>query len=141
MELKRKYRENFTDSGNLEVKGNGWFRKNMSLTGLYYHLSRYGEDLARPTAALAIVILSTLFWLTQADPLIGPSFSRFVGLIYIVDLNHWGKSFERGIADFLPLLQLGSNAKVGLVDYIITIYGGVLIFSVIAISLRRRFRH
>ena len=131
MELKRKYRENFTDSGNLEVKGNGWFRKNMSLTGLYYHLSRYGEDLARPTAALA----------TQADPLIGPSFSRFVGLIYIVDLNHWGKSFERGIADFLPLLQLGSNAKVGLVDYIIKIFGGVLIFSVIAISLRRRFRH
>ena len=76
-----------------------------------------------------------------SDSLIGPSFSRFVGLIYIVDPNHWGKSFERGIADFLPLLQLGSNAKVGLVDYIIKIFGGVLIFSVIAISLRRRFRH
>ena len=92
MELKRKYRENFTDSGNLEVKGNGWFRKNMSLTGLYYHLSRYGEDLARPTAAaLAILILSTLFWLTQADPLIGPSFSRFVGLIYIVESESLGK--------------------------------------------------
>ena len=85
MELKRKYRENFTDSGNLEVKGNGWFRKNMSLTGLYYHLSRYGEDLARPTAA------SSNCMLTQVDPLIGPSFSRFVGLIYIVESESLGK--------------------------------------------------
>ena len=46
-----------------EIKRNNWFRRNLfSLTGWYYHLSRYGESIWRPTlAGLVIVILSTLF--------------------------------------------------------------------------------
>ena len=70
MELKRKYREVVSskeEDSSFEIKQNNWFRRNLfSLTGWYYHLSRYGESIWRPTAAgLVIVFLSTLFWLTQ----------------------------------------------------------------------------
>jgi hypothetical protein len=51
MELKRKYREVRSEGENnsMIIKPNGWFRKNFSLAGLYYHLAKYGEDLRRPT--------------------------------------------------------------------------------------------
>jgi hypothetical protein len=73
MELKRKYREAVSskdDGFKIKVKQNNWFRRNLfSLTGWYYHLSRYGESIWRPTlAGLVIVFLSTLFWLTQNNP-------------------------------------------------------------------------
>jgi hypothetical protein len=66
MELKRKYREvvsSKADTFEVKVKQNNWFRRNLfSLTGWYYHLSRYGESLWRPTlAGVVIVFLSTLF--------------------------------------------------------------------------------
>jgi hypothetical protein len=87
MELKRKYREVVSkeekeevdnnlegeevpqpepeqeEENSLEIKQNNWFRRNLfSLTGWYYHLSRYGESLWRPTlAGVVIVFLSTLF--------------------------------------------------------------------------------
>ena len=47
MELKRNYREvpSKEEVENSEIKQNNWFRRNLfSLTGWYYHLSRYGED-------------------------------------------------------------------------------------------------
>jgi hypothetical protein len=73
MELKRKYREAVSskdDGFKIKVKQNNWFRRNLfSLTAWYYHLSRYGESIWRPTlAGLVIVFLSTLFWLTQNNP-------------------------------------------------------------------------
>src|SRR5215218_2384232 len=77
MELKRKYREVASAKEDddeikfeVKVKQNNWFRRNLfSLTGWYYHLSRYGESIWRPTlAGLVIVILSTLFWLMQSNP-------------------------------------------------------------------------
>jgi hypothetical protein len=37
------------------------------------------------------------------------------------------------------LLPLGTNVKVGVVDYIIKIVGGAVTFGLIAIALRRRF--
>jgi hypothetical protein len=40
---------------------------------------------------------------------------------------------------FHPLLLLGSNVKVGVIDYIVKIVGGALTFGFIAIELRRRF--
>ena len=47
----------------------GWFRRNLSLTGLYYHFSNYGESIVRPTIIGAITVgLSTLFWLMQSNP-------------------------------------------------------------------------
>lgn len=61
MELKRKYRE---DVSKYDVKQNSWPRRNLSLTGLYYHFSHYGESIARPTIIGGIALgLSTLFWL------------------------------------------------------------------------------
>jgi hypothetical protein len=54
MELKRMYREvtsGYTQDNKdeiREIKKNCWFRRNFSLTGIYYNLSRYGEDLLLP---------------------------------------------------------------------------------------------
>jgi hypothetical protein len=71
MELKRKYREGEVLSSTgmkryIIVKPNGWLRRNLSLTGLYYRFSNYGESIARPTMIGAITVtLSTFFWLIQ----------------------------------------------------------------------------
>jgi uncharacterized protein YjbI with pentapeptide repeats len=65
MELKRKYRTVRSKNGkDFVAKKNGWFRRNLSLTGLYYNLSVYGEDLKRPALILLlpVFILSTLYW-------------------------------------------------------------------------------
>jgi cell division protein YceG involved in septum cleavage len=45
LELRRKY--STKNRSNNEVKKNHFFIRHFSLTGLYYHLSRYGEDLRR----------------------------------------------------------------------------------------------
>jgi hypothetical protein len=49
------------------------------------------------------------------------------------------KAFERSIADFIPLLPLGGDIKVGAIDYVFKIVGGAVTFGLIAIALRRRF--
>ncbi len=49
------------------------------------------------------------------------------------------KAFEISIAGFIPLLPLGSNIEVGIIDYVIKIVGGAVTFGLIAIALRRRF--
>jgi uncharacterized protein YjbI with pentapeptide repeats len=148
MELKRKYRG--TESENsLEIKENGWFTRHFSLTGLYYHLSRYGEDILRPTLiAIITVSASTLFWVTQSNPTLEPHFdpslaetvstSTFIGFREITNGTQWLKGFERSLADFLPLLSLGGETQVGIIDYIIKIFGG-LTFLLLAIALRRKF--
>ena len=163
MELKRKYREVPSSKGeenSLEIKQNNWFRRNLfSLTGWYYHLSRYGESIWRPTlAGLVIVFLSTLFWLMQSNPTVEPSLSttecsttvisdaarnntsKFIGLCEygIRTYAHWLKAFERSLADFLPLLPTG-DFKMGIIDFVIKIIGGAVTFGLIAIALRRRF--
>src|SRR5919112_5517195 len=110
MELKRKYREVVStkeENSSLEIKQNNWFRRNLfSLTGWYYHLSRYGESIWRPTVAgIVIVFLSTLFWLIQIDPSDEPSFTNTVGLANATKITVWQRAFERSMADFLPLLS------------------------------------
>jgi hypothetical protein len=137
-----------------ELKRNDWFRRNLfSLSGWYYHLSRYGESIWRPTlAGLVIVFLSTLFWLMQSNPTLEPSLplfqtddvtnnvtSKFVGFNKFGDGDHWLKASERSIADVIPLLPLGSNIEVGIIDYVIKTVGGAVTFGLIAIALRRRF--
>jgi hypothetical protein len=42
-------------------------------------------------------------------------------------------------ADFLPLLSLGGDIKVGVIDYMIKILEGALTFGLILIALRRKF--
>ncbi len=155
MELRRKYREIESENG-LKIKGNGWFRRHFSLAGLYYHLSRYGESISRPTLiAVVTVLLSTLFWVTQSNPTLEPHFqffsganslsavadssSTFVGFEKMGNSTQWLKGFERSLADFLPLLSLGGDIEVGIIDYIIKIFGGGLTFGLLAIALRRKF--
>ncbi|HXS59675.1 MAG TPA: hypothetical protein VN703_02565 [Candidatus Sulfopaludibacter sp.] len=41
--------------------------------------------------------------------------------------------------DFLPLLSLGGDIKIGLKDYVIKIVRGSVTFDLISITLRRRF--
>src|SRR5215216_1447120 len=93
--------------------------------------------------------LSTVLWLTQSDPTLQPSLSQnnpsssnisnFTGTDYFTDSSHLLKAFERSVADFIPLLSLPSNIKVGVIDYIIKIVGGALTFGLLIIALRRKF--
>jgi hypothetical protein len=62
-----------------------------------------------------------------------------VGFANATKITVWQRAFERSIADFLPLLPIGGEVKVGLIDYIIKIVGGAVTFGLIAIALRRRF--
>jgi len=145
MELKRMYKEATSkdegEANSFRIKKNNWFKRNVfSLTGWYYHLSRYGESLWRPTlAGVAIVFLSTLFWLIQVNPNGQPSFTNTVGFTNATDITIWESAFERSMADFLPLLSMPNNVQVGLIDFIIKIVGGAVTFGLIAIALRRKF--
>jgi uncharacterized protein YjbI with pentapeptide repeats len=120
MELKRKYIEKEVNSGeerSVLIKRNDWFRRNVSLTGLYYHFSKYGEGILRPTIiGIIIVGLSTLWWLFQNTSL--------------------DKAFERSLGDFLPTLSLASNINVSIIDYVVKIVGGALTFVLLAVALR-----
>jgi hypothetical protein len=158
MELKRNYREIRTEYGT-EPRKNRWVRRNFSLTGLYYHFSRYGESISRPTLIGAItVFLSTLFWVTQSNPSLEPHIpfffsdnststaasinsttsSTFVGFDKAGEPSQWREAFERSFADFLPLLPAG-NFEVGIIDFIIKIVGGALTFGLLLIAFRRKF--
>jgi uncharacterized protein YjbI with pentapeptide repeats len=142
MELKRNYRE-FNSEGNYKIKRNGWFRRNVSLAGLYYHLSRYGESLFRPAVlGIMIVSLSILYWSMQSNPsTLQPSFI-YDGVSQLGNSTHLGKALERSVADSFPFLSLGS--AVVLQDYIIKSLS-ILSFGLLAIALRRKyerkFRH
>jgi uncharacterized protein YjbI with pentapeptide repeats len=78
MELKRKYKQIHSQYKlNVPYKQKNRLERNLiSLTGLYYHLSRYGEDLRRPTViGIVIVFVSTLLWLSLSNPDLAPSLS------------------------------------------------------------------
>jgi hypothetical protein len=120
---------------------------------LYYHLSRYGEDLLRPTlAGIVIVLITMLFFTTQSRQILEPVLnftnispdiadqtSTFILFKNVTNHVHLLKAFERSIADFIPLLSLEGDIKVGVIDYVIKIIGGAVTFGLIAIALRRRF--
>jgi hypothetical protein len=103
--------------------------------------------------------LSTLFWVTQSNPSPRPHIpfllgnttsavpassnltaSTFVELQNTVEPSQWLKAFERSLADFLSLLSLGEDFKVGIImDYITKMVDGALTFGLLAIALRRKF--
>jgi uncharacterized protein YjbI with pentapeptide repeats len=135
-----------------EVKKNSWLRVNFfSLIALYWLFSTYGESIAKPTIlGLAILILSSLLWLTQSNPLLQPNFyfdtlpvhlkeSNFIGLDQIWNGTHWRNSFQRSIADFLPIINISGDVKEGIFDYTIKLVSGALVFGLLAIALRRKF--
>ena len=131
-----------------KLRKNNLLERNLSLTGLYHLFSNYGESIVRPTLIGVITVgLSTLFWLMQSNPTLQPTFSsnahipysNFTGLVNATNHIQLLKAFERSIADFLPLLSLPGDIKVGVIDYIIKIVGGALTFGLIIIALRRKF--
>jgi hypothetical protein len=62
-----------------------------------------------------------------------------MGLAQITNGSQWSKAGERSLGDFLPLLSMPSDIRIGLSDYVIKIVGGAVTFGLIAIALRRRF--
>ncbi|HEY9386209.1 MAG TPA: pentapeptide repeat-containing protein [Nitrososphaeraceae archaeon] len=125
MELKRKYRE-CRSGDDLTVVTNGLIRRNLSLTGLYYNLFKYGEDLKRPALILLLplFIVSTSYWIAIDSPL---SFS-YGGLINILNAT------ERTMLNILQVERKDPQ----LVDNMIrAISLGIL--GMLLIPLRRRF--
>jgi pentapeptide repeat protein len=155
MELKRKYREVVSEDGrSVIVEANGWLGRHLSLTGLYYHFSNYGESIAKPAKIGAITVgISTLFWLIQNSPTDDPFLpfitaqhlhdhkivSNYINITQVLNNTHLLKAFERSFSDLIPLLPQGSNINVGIIDYIVKIFGGALTFGFLAVALRRRF--
>jgi hypothetical protein len=149
MELKRKYREDISEDGSrVIVKPNSWLRRNLSLTGLYYRFSTYGESIAKPAIIAAITGgLSTLVWLMHSNPTLQPSFSsnvripysNFTGLANATNYVQWQEAFKRSLEDFVPVLSIESDTKVGIVDFIVKIFGGALTFVLLGVALRRKF--
>ncbi|MGC2574506.1 MAG: hypothetical protein WA364_23585, partial [Candidatus Nitrosopolaris sp.] len=168
MEIKRKYREVEVKSGEertVVIKRNGWFRRHFSLTGLYYHFSKYGESILRPTViGIIIVALSTLFWLFQNYPTAEPSLSLMANITNITNTanikphnaqheavhnfitpnqisnnTHTLKAFERSLGDLLPTLSPANDIKIGIIDYVVKIVGGAFTFVLLAVALRRKF--
>jgi hypothetical protein len=50
------------------------------------------------------------------------------------------KAFERSLADFLPIISIGSDIKVGIIDFIVKIVGGALTFVLLGVALRRNLK-
>jgi hypothetical protein len=67
--------------------------------------------------------------LFQTDDATNNVTSKFVGFDKFGEGAHWLKASERSITDFIPLLPLGSNIEVGIIDYIIKIVGGAVTFG------------
>ena len=65
--------------------------------------------------------------------------STFVGLERSANTSQALEAFERSLTDFLPFLSIGGDVRLGIIDYIVKIVGGVLTFGLLAIALRRKF--
>ncbi len=151
MELKRKFREVKSEKGTPRIAKNRWPRRNFfSLIGWYHLLSDYGESILKPFMTGAIVLaLSTVFFSMQSNlilesflpffPSNNTTISTFAELERAVNTTHWFEAFERSLTDFLPLLSIGGDVSLGIIDYIIKIVGGILTFGLLAIALRRKF--
>jgi hypothetical protein len=105
------------DGSSTIIKPNSWPRRNLTLTGLYYHFSTYGESIKRPTTIGAIIVgLSTAFWIIQNNPTAEPylplitsyqlhdhkTVSNFITVTQFLNNTHWLKAFERSFSDLIP---------------------------------------
>ena len=135
MEMKRKYKEI-----TIGISQNNRIIRNFSLTGLYYHLSRYGQSFSRPALfGVGIVLFSTFLWLTQPDPAASDFSIINATLPVTIDSTNLGTAFERSLTNYLPDLSLGTEAGAGLLDIAFKIIGGAVTFGLIIIALRRKF--
>ena len=113
--------------------------KIFSLTGLYYHLSKYGQSFSRPTIfGIGIVALSTLLWSIQPN-----AAGRFLvyntNITQVINSSNLELAFGRSLTNFLPSLSFGTELNVGLLDVAFKIVGGAITLGLIIIALRRKF--
>jgi hypothetical protein len=138
MEIKRLYKQ-YSDNGQIQIKRKNPIIRNISLTALYYHLSKYGQSISRPVLfGVGIMLLSTLLWLTQPNP--AGDFSVYnIAMPELNNSSNLEVAFERGLTNFLPSLSFGTELNVGLLDIAFKIVGGAVTFGLIIIALRRKF--
>jgi hypothetical protein len=139
MEMERNYKQ-VNENGRFLIRRNNWIVRNLSLTGLYYHLSRYGQSFSRPALfGVGIVLFSTLLWLTHPNPA-APDFSIINATFPAMnDSSNFQIAFERSLTNFLPNLSFGTETGAGLLDFAFKIVGGAVTFGLIIIALRRKF--
>jgi hypothetical protein len=138
MEINRLYRQE-TKSGKSQISRNNRIIRNLSLTGLYYHLSRYGQSFSRPTIfGIGIVLFSTLLWSIQPNAA-GEFLVYNMNISQVVNSSNLEVAFGRSLTNFLPSLSFGTPLNVGLLDVAFKIVGGAITFGLIIIALRRKF--
>lgn len=134
----------------LKIIEEEWIETGSKKISIYHNISNYGESISRPTIIGVITVaLSTLFWVMQSKPTLEPHFfingnlhhstSNFIYLNQAGNLTQLAAAFQRSIGDFLPVLSLPSDIKVGIIDYITKIVGGALTFGLLIIAFRRKF--
>jgi hypothetical protein len=140
MEMKRKYKVKRTGANMYTYSLKPWIVRNLSLTGLYYNLSEYGQSVLRPTLfGIGIIALSSFLWFTQPDHSLDFSVSEILFSQENLTIPHLQDSFERSILNFIPLLPSKEGIQLGMMDYLFKIIGGAVTFGLIIIALRRRF--
>src|SRR5215211_7518356 len=95
---------------------------------------------------IVVLLLSTFFFSMQSNLTLEPTLPLFTSnnstdptfIDSKEPQTHWLEAFERSFADFLPLLSIGGDIKLGIVNYSIQIVGSVLSFGLVAIALRRK---
>jgi uncharacterized protein YjbI with pentapeptide repeats len=138
MEMKRLYKQN-TKNEKYQIKRNNPIIRNVSLTGLYYHFSKYGQSIFRPFIfGIVIVAVSTLLWSIQPNAA-GDFLVYNTNASQIVNSSNLQLAFERSLTNFLPSLSFGTELNVGLLDVVFKIVGGAVTFGLIIIALRRKF--
>ena len=112
MEVKRKYKHK---DGYISKVNR--IKQHFSPIGLYYHLSRYGEDLWRPLiAGFVIIMLSTIYWsfnfvYHNRDIISFTLPSDFNLYRWLLDKDNWLHSLNRSLMDFIPLVSIDQSYK------------------------------
>jgi uncharacterized protein YjbI with pentapeptide repeats len=134
MEIKRKYSEK-TIGMISKFKKNGWFKRNLSLTGLYNLISEYGKNYKRPIwLATIIVFIPILYSLTQRalEGDVVPEIGNVTSTIANITEVNLRSTFN---------IQEGQDT-IGYFIGIATIpILGVLIIAALKRAFEKRFRH
>jgi hypothetical protein len=132
MELKRNYRDdrtNYKFRNTNGIRARNIILRNISMTGLYYRLSKYGHDFIRPSIFGAIVIMLSIVFTS----------GLYNSFLFLVPLNNATfqnieDATERSITTFIQF----RGEQLIWQDYIIKALG-ILTLGLLAIPLRRRF--
>lgn len=133
MELKRNYRKE-----NDNIKKNCRFRRNISYSGIYHNISKYGESIPRPIILLvSLIIGSTLIWYVYLFITNVKQNEEIPFIFYNSAL-----SIQALKITFSNIFQVNKHSAI--IDYFIRILS-IFLLGVLFIALRRRlerrFRH